>query len=226
MKLLLFDVDLTLINSGGAGRKAMMRAFEELFGGSNGLKKVSFAGRTDVAIFKDGLKQRGVEWSPDKETQFKERYLAYLKTEIEKPNSSKHIEPGIPELLSQLHAQEEVTLALLTGNWRQGAQIKLEHFELFHFFRFGAFADDSEFREKLPGIAYERFRRIFDKEIPPHDVYVIGDTPRDVACARPFGAKSIAVATGLFSFNELKEARPNHVFRDFSNPQEFIQIID
>lgn len=225
MKLLLFDVDLTLINSGGAGRKAMMRAFEELFGGSNGLKKVSFAGRTDVAILKDGLKQRGVAWSSERERQFKQRYLGYLQTEIEKPSASKHMEPGIPELLPQLHDRDDVTLALLTGNWREGAQIKLQHFKLLHFFRFGAFADDSEFRENLPGVAYQRFRDMFDLEISPHDVYVIGDTPRDVACARPFGAKSIAVATGLFSYGELKDARPDHLFRDLSDPQEFMHVI-
>jgi len=226
MKLLLFDVDLTLINTGGVGRKAMMRAFEELFGGSNGLKKVSFAGRTDVAIFKDGLKNRGVEWSLDKETEFRSRYLNYLQAEIEKPNPSKHVEPGIPELLSLLAERNDVTLALLTGNWREGAKIKLSHFDLFHFFHFGAFADDSEFREELPGIAYDRFRGITDSDISSKNVYVIGDTPRDVACARPFGATAIAVATGLFSYSELEEAEPDHLFRDLSNPHEFMHVIE
>lgn len=226
MKLLLFDIDLTLINSGGAGRQAMTQAFEELFGSTNGFETISFAGRTDVAIFKEGLTHCGSEWTSGKQSKFKKRYLDYLKIEIEKPNSRKHILPGVPDLLSALNERNDVTLALLTGNWRDGAKIKLEHFNLFRFFEFGAFADDSEFREELPFKAAEKFSEKTGNIISPSDVFVIGDTPRDVACAGPFGARTIAVSTGFFSHEELKATHPNFLFEDFTHIEEFFKAIN
>ncbi|MFQ5772840.1 MAG: HAD family hydrolase, partial [bacterium] len=135
MKLLLFDIDLTLVNTGGSGRSAMTLAFEKLFGMKNGLERVNFAGRTDALIFKDALRHQGLQWTPKKEDKFKKVYFEYLKSEIKKPNARKHIEPGISALLDLLGHQPDITLGLLTGNWRRGGRIKLEYFKLFHYFQ-------------------------------------------------------------------------------------------
>ena len=226
MSLLLFDIDLTLINSGGAGRQSMALAFEKIFGMKNGLDQVNFAGRTDALIFKDGLEHQGLEWTHEAQERFKKYYLKNLETEIKKPNPRKHVEPGVLDLLMLLSEHPGFTLGLLTGNWRQGARIKLDHFDLLHFFELGAFGDDSEFRDKLPPVAAQRFEQKFSKKIEPNEVYVIGDTPLDVACARPFGAKSVAVATGFYSVAELKDADPDFVFTDLSDHDAFLRIFD
>lgn len=226
MQLLLFDVDLTLVNSGGAGRRAMTRAFEDVFGKRNGLDKVSFAGRTDRAILREAMLLNGLKWTSLSEDDFKQAYLRYLEIEIEKPKPAKHIEPGVPQLLEVLSNRSNITVGLLTGNWRGGAGIKLKHFNLLHYFRLGAFADDSEDRNELAQFAVQRFEESAGRKIQPQEVYVVGDTPRDVACARAFGAKCVSVATGLFSFAELEASRPDYLFRDLSNTQDFLEILD
>lgn len=226
MKLLLFDVDLTLVNSGGSGRRAMTQAFATLFNRSNGFDSVDFAGRTDPLILKDALAGNGLQWSPEKEENFKETYFNLLKTEIEKPHAGKKIEPGIPEVLQALSAKEDILLGLLTGNWKQGAQIKLAYFGILSHFKMGVFADDSENREALPHLAVQRCQEEFSTSFPPENVYVVGDTPLDVACARPLGAKSVAVATGFFSFDQLADSNPDYLFRDLSNYAEFLKIIE
>ncbi|MFQ5824435.1 MAG: HAD family hydrolase [bacterium] len=226
MKLLLFDIDLTLINSGGAGRRSMTLAFEKAFGKQNGFHGVNFAGRTDPLILKDALAYNGLQWEPLKEESFKKAYFGYLKTEIEKPYPRKQIQPGISEILNILSKRKNITLGLLTGNWYQGAMIKLGYFNLTHFFPIGAFADDSEIREELPQIAVHQFEQKTGASICTENVFVIGDTPLDVACAKPFGAKSIAVATGLFSSKELEEAHPDYLFSDLADYQNFLKIFN
>ncbi|NIR51909.1 HAD family hydrolase [candidate division KSB1 bacterium] len=226
MKLLLFDVDLTLVNTGGAGRRAMARAFKDIFQKDDGMEKINFAGRTDRAIFRDALTLWGLQWQHSLEERFKRTYLEYLQTEIRKPNPKEHIEPGVLQLLQVLSNRSDVTLGLLTGNWRSGAKIKLEHFNLFHYFRLGAFADDSENRNKLPEAAVKRFEKMFNAELRPEDVYIIGDTPLDVACARSFAARSVAVATGFFSFEELQASKPDFLFKDLSDTQEFLDMLN
>ena len=225
MKLLLFDIDLTLIDSARSGRRAMTLAFEKLFGIKDGMEKVNFAGRTDRAIFRDALIHQGMEWQKEKEENFKGAYLEQLKIEIAKPNSDKHIEPGILELLNELSKSDDVVLGLLTGNWHEGAQMKLEHFQLYHFFEFGAFANDSENRNELPRSAAQRFSEKTGLPISPENVFIIGDTPLDIACAKSFAAKSVAVATGFFSYEELEAAQPDFLFTDFSVSENFSRIL-
>ena len=225
MKLLLFDIDLTLIDSARAGRRAMALVFEKLFRIKDGMDKVNFAGRTDRAIFRDALAYQGLEWQKEKEDNFKGVYFEKLKSEIDKPNSGKHLEPGVLELLKELSKREDVFLGLLSGNWRQGAQIKLEHFNLYHFFKLGAFADDSENRNELPQSAAERFSEKTGLSISPENVFIIGDTPLDVACAKSFDAKSVAVATGFFSYEDLEAAQPDFLFTDFSVSENFLRIL-
>jgi len=225
LKLLLFDIDLTLIDSARSGRRAMTLAFEKLFGIKDGMDKVNFAGRTDRVIFRDALAYQGLEWQKEKEENFKSVYFEKLKIEIAKPNSAKHLEPGVLELLNELSQREDVFLGLLTGNWRQGAQIKLEHFNLYHFFELGAFADDSENRNELPQSAAQRFSEKTGLSISSENVFIIGDTPLDIACAKSFDAKSVAVATGFFSYEDLEAAQPDFLFTDFSVSENFLRIL-
>ncbi len=225
LKLLLFDVDLTLIDSARSGRGAMTLAFEQLFGIKNGMEKVDFAGRTDRAIFRDALAYQNLKWQIEREENFKRLYFELLEIEIAKPNSEKHIEPGVLELLNALRTREDIVLGLLTGNWRQGAQIKLDHFNLYHFFEFGAFADDSEHRNELPRFAVQRFSEKTGLSISPESVYIIGDTPLDVACAKSFNATSVAVATGFTSFADLESSRPDFLFRDLSIHESFFKML-
>ena len=226
MRVLLFDIDLTLVNTGGAGRIAMTRAFTELFGADKRMDGVSFAGRTDRVIFRDAVEQNQLPWRAEDEEAFKQRYLTYLRAEIKKPNPRQHVEPGIPELLEVLSQRPDVALGLLTGNWRAGAEIKLEHFGLFHYFRFGAFADDAESRNDLPAVARRRFQETFGQPVAASDMFIIGDTPLDVACAKPFGAKAVSVATGFFSYEELAACHPDYLFHDLSNTEAFLKILN
>ncbi len=226
MRLLLFDIDLTLVNTGGAGRVAMTRAFQERSGPGASLAGVSFAGRTDRAIFRDALQANGLPWRQRDEEAFKQRYLHLLREEIGKPNPRQHVEPGVRELLDRLQARPDVVLGLLTGNWREGARIKLEHFGLFHYFRFGAFADDAEDRNRLPAVAVSRLKERTGQTLDPRDIYIIGDTPLDVACARGYGARSVSVATGLFSYEELAASHPDYLFRDLSDTAAFLAILN
>lgn len=226
MKLLLFDVDLTLVNTAGCGREAMTQAFQEMFGQRNGFEKVSFAGSTDGGIFREGLAISGLEWSREKEEEFKNRYLKYLESALDEPQKDRHIEPGVKTLLETLQNREGVFLALLTGNWEEGARLKLQHFDLWHFFEFGAYSNDSWIRSDLPKIATMKLQRLKGISVSPSDVFVIGDTPRDVACARPFGATSVAVATGFSSYEQLESEKPHHLFKDLSNLGAFLRILD
>jgi len=225
VKLLLFDVDLTLIQTGGAGKAAMTKAFGEMFDRENGLDKVSFAGSTDPAIFRDGLRHAGIEWKLSLESEFKNRYLRLLEQEIKIDRPGMHIKPGITEILNALEERDDITLALLTGNWAQGARIKLEHFDLFEYFEFGAFADDAWVRSELPAIAVGKFEELTGRQITPQNVFVIGDTPRDVACAQPYGARTVAVATGFYSAAQLREAGPDHVLENLADTKKFLRLV-
>ncbi|MFQ5652089.1 MAG: HAD family hydrolase [bacterium] len=225
MKLLLFDIDLTLISTAGAGRRAMTTAFSRMFGQENGMDRVSFAGSTDPAIFRDAIHHLGIAWQQELQDQFKHSYLALLKQEIKVPRAGMHIKPGIEEILQTLCGRKEITLALLTGNWADGAKTKLEHFDLFRHFEFGAFADDSWVRADLPAVAARRFFDTTGRKIAPENILVIGDTPRDVACGKPFGTKTVAVATGYFSLEELEAAEPDYLFPDFSDANAFLSIL-
>lgn len=226
MRLLLFDIDLTLINTGGAGRRAMTMAFEEQFSIKNGLQLVNFAGRTDPRIFKDALAHKSITWTTDKENLFKLAYFEHLKQEIERPHAQKSILPGIMEILNRLVHREDLLLGLLTGNWQRGAMIKLGYFDLQSYFQLGAFSDDSEDREALPEIAVKKAHAKTGEWLAPAQVFVIGDTPLDVACAKPLGAKSVAVATGMFHRDELEKTNPDYLFESFSDYQAFLRIFD
>jgi phosphoglycolate phosphatase-like HAD superfamily hydrolase len=221
-KLILFDIDGTLINTGGAGVCSLEKAFNELFGVKDTFKDYSMAGKTDRQIMREGLKIQGLLSGDGDLNRLVKEYLRNLKVEINNP--MRRFQPGIKGLLDALR-EEWFPLGLLTGNLEEGARIKLEPFGLNEYFPEGAFGSDHEDRDSLLPIAIEKFsRRGFS--FSPGDCVVVGDTPRDVKCARVHGAPNIAVATGPYSKEDLIASDADVVFdtlEDIDRCMEFIQ---
>ena len=224
MRVLLFDIDGTLIRTGGAGKSAMEQAFEKIYGIKNGFDGIQMMGRTDPAILLEAANNHGLVLEDEKIEQFKKAYFQFLEEEIKVPRSGKYICPGITALLASLQNQTNLVLGLLTGNWRYSGFLKLHHFGIDGYFTFGAFADDSSRREDLVPVALKRFKEKYGEKPNQRDVYVIGDTPLDIDCARPYGVCTVGVATGFHSLKELKAAEPDYLFEDFRKTEEVIKI--
>lgn len=214
MKLVLFDIDGTLLDSGGAGTKSMDLAFEELFSVPNAFRGIPMAGKTDIQIMKEGLRKHGISSENGNVGLFTARYVEHLRREIENPR--KHLKPGIVKALESLGLMKDVSLGLLTGNIEKGARVKLASFGLNGYFPFGAFGDDDEDRNKLLPVAVERFRVLHKQDVEYRDCVVIGDTPRDVECAKIYGAYSVAVATGPYLYDSLLASGADMVLRNIS----------
>ena len=235
--LLLFDIDGTLVLTGGAGIRAMNRACEELVGHRQALANVPVAGRTDRIILTDVLRQAGQSPDDGLLDWLRDRYVEYLREEIEHPGRTQNFEslgarggvkaimPGIRELLDALARRDDVFLGLLTGNFHAGARIKLEHFDLWRYFRCGAFGDDSADRNDLVPFAVRRAKECGVPELSPEHILVVGDTPHDIACARAVGAVPVAVATGGFTAVQLREHGADVVFQDLSRSEEFLKLL-
>ena len=213
--LFLFDIDGTLIASGGAGEYSMRLAVRDQFGVENGLEGVEIAGRTDHSITETIFKKFGVELTPERATEFLDRYLGHLAVEL--PRKNGRLLPGIIELLDTLKTRPHVAVALLTGNLVRGAEIKLSHYGVWNYFEFGAFADDHADRNRLGPVAAERARERHGVEFPPERIFVLGDTPHDITCGRVIGAKTVAIATGGFSREQLAEHAPDFLFDDLGD---------
>jgi phosphoglycolate phosphatase len=196
VRLLLFDIDGTLILTGGAGTRAMTRAFAETHGLQDALRRVEVAGRTDRLIIRDALAQAGRPFDEAGLDAFRTRYCELLRDELESPGTgTKGALPGVLTLIDALAARDDVQLALLTGNFRASAEIKLAWFGLWDRFGWGVFGEEAFDREHLMPIAFERHRSLTGAPIEPSDVIVIGDTPNDIRCARHGEARVVAVAT-------------------------------
>ncbi|MEO8076283.1 MAG: HAD family hydrolase [Acidobacteriota bacterium] len=236
-KLVLFDIDGTLVLTGGAGIRAMNRACEAVVGHPDGLKGVAVAGRTDRSILIDALSRAGRSLDDGLLATLREQYVANLREEIEMPGrpqtteslgargNIKAVMPGIRELLDALQVRDDVFVGLLTGNFAAGARIKLEHFDLWKYFRCGAFGDDSADRNALVPFALDRARRCGLPDLAPADILVVGDTPHDVACALAVGALPIGVATGGYTSGQLRESGADIVFEDLSATDEFLRLV-
>jgi phosphoglycolate phosphatase len=213
VRLVLFDIDGTLVHTGGAGVKAFAKVFESEFGAKDGFEKLKFAGRTDVSLVREFFGVHGVAATQQNFERFFERYVFWLDHILQ--DSRTEICPGVWEFIDQLNAlPEPPLLGLLTGNIRLGAEIKLRHFQLWDRFETGAFADDHEERDHIAAIARERGRAILGNGLVDDQVLVIGDTPLDIRCGRAIRAKVLAVATGGAKFEELKSHRPDWVIPD------------
>jgi phosphoglycolate phosphatase len=225
LKLLLFDIDGTLILSGGAGLRAMSRAFERLYGHAGAFAGVKLSGRTDSSILQDGLARFNLPYSREVEETYKRLYFDLLTEEMPLLVDGKRIMPGVAPLLEALSVRPGVHLGLLTGNWRASGYIKLADFGLDRYFSFGAFADDSGIRDELLPFALERFEAMNGFRPEPEEVYVIGDTPYDILCARPHGARAVAVAAASHSAAELAEWQPDHLFDNLGDTKAVLSIL-
>ncbi len=216
-KLLLFDVDGTLVLTGGAGMRGMDRAFQEIYGIAGAFRGVHLAGRTDPGILADAMAQAGVSAGDGAEARFQDVYFRMLQDEVNRPAPEgsddptvwrrfKGVYPGVRETLDALADRDDVVLALLTGNYTRAAEIKLGYFDLWRYFKFGAYGEDAVERWQLVHVALDRARAIGHAEVALSDVLVIGDTPLDVIAAQKAGVRSLAVATGGFSVEALEQA--------------------
>lgn len=223
MKILLFDVDGTLISTGGAGTRSLNKAFEEILGVKEAFKNFEMAGKTDVQIIKEGLFMLGIKPTFKLLQELIKSYLRNLEREMN--NNARHLKPGVLSLLNKIHHELKYPTGLLTGNLENGARIKLEPFGLNPFFSFGAFGSDHEDRRYLLPVALARFSRISKYRISFQQCIIVGDTPRDVACGKPYGAKVIAVATGPYSFEELSKTDADLVVQSLSEIDKILNFI-
>ena len=213
--LFLFDIDGTLIASGGAGEYSMRLAVEDMFGEKDGLGGVEIAGRTDHLITENIFKKFGVQWTSERATEFLDHYLRHLAEELPRKNGC--LLPGIVELLDALKARPQVALALLTGNLERGAEIKLSHYGVWNYFEFGAYADDASDRNRLGPFAQARAQERHGVEFPPERIFVLGDTPHDITCGQVIGAKTVAIATGGYTREQLAAYQPDFLFDDLGD---------
>jgi phosphoglycolate phosphatase-like HAD superfamily hydrolase len=220
----LFDIDGTLLNTGGAGQRAMERALRAAFGLTDLSHDVPAAGRTDRAITADLFRHHGIADEPANWQRFLDAYVEQLPRSLAELNG--RVLPGVYDLLEALVTRGDVALGLLTGNFRRGADLKLLHYRLDHHFEFGGFGDDHFDRDDVARTALAEACRHLDRQYAPDHIWVIGDTPSDVKCARAIGAHAVAVATGVYSYEELEPTRPDYLFADFSDPARLLAALD
>lgn len=221
-KLILFDLDGTLLWSDGAGRTAIHQALVAEMGTAGPIENFPFAGKTDTAIARDLLRAAN---HPDAEShdhvmRVCDRYAELLDSELRSPERNIRVYVGVGELLALLGARNDAVVGLLTGNVEQGATLKLRAAGIDPAqFRVAAYGSDAYDRDALPPIAVERAIPLMGEAPCGHDVVIIGDTPADMTCGQGIGARAIGVATGPFDVAELEAAGGYAVFSDFSEPE-------
>jgi phosphoglycolate phosphatase len=221
-RLVLFDIDCTLIDAHGAGGRAILRAIKEVYGVEGELGDYSFHGRTDPGIIRDLAGLWGAESGPDGAGTIDAslepclaRYIEVL--EVEVAGGETEVLPGVRELVTALAADERAVVGLLTGNTAEGARIKLAPTGLYPLFEVGAYGSDSAWRPELPPVAVGRAERLTGTPFAGKQIVIVGDTPSDIECGAGLGVKAIAVATGRHSTEQLAAHSPDHVFADFSD---------
>ena len=227
MRLVLFDIDGTLLNSGGMGRASMQRALAEVFG-SPGNPSYRYDGKTDKQIVRDTMRLEGHtdEHIDSRMETLIDLYLDGLRTGVESGNFNVRPLDGVVEILDALEARKDVVLGLLTGNVERGARVKLKAAGIDpDRFRVNAFGSDHEHRPQLPAIAQRRASENLGLEIVGERVIVIGDTPADIECGRELGAKAIAVASGHYTVEQLEAHDPYAVFPSLANTAQVLETI-
>ena len=222
MRVLLFDIDGTLVNTGGAGGAALRHAFCQEFAVPEA-GDVCFSGRTDRAIGNSLFRLHGVEDNTDNWQRLRAAYLQRLPLYM--PQYPGQILPGVQTMLRALSGSGDVALGLLTGNLLEGARIKLEFFGLYHYFAFGGFGDDHHDRDLVARDALAAAHRYTNGRASLDAVWVIGDTPLDIACARAIHARVLAVATGVHPREELAAAAPDVLIDDLSDTGRVLEAL-
>ena len=226
-KIVLFDIDGTILWTDGAGRRAVFQALKEHFG-ETGPGQHEFDGKTDPQIVRELLSHAGVAESDIDERLHLvlDSYLSLLRAELQGADHGNHVFPGVRELLVALEARDDVLLGLLTGNIRPGARAKLAAVGISpDRFHVGAFGSDHHERPELPEIARQRAEALLGTPVSGRDVVVIGDTPADIACGVGIGARSIGVATGRYSVEQLRACNAAAVFPDLADTEAVVRAI-
>jgi phosphoglycolate phosphatase len=218
MRLVLFDVDGTILTARGAGRRALAAALNQVYGTAGDIERYDLRGRTDPRIVFDLMEGAGLSREAVRERldDCFEAYARGLAAEIGDGSAVVTL-PGIAELVLRLDGAPEALVGLLTGNIEAGARIKLEPTGLRPYFRLGAYGSDHLDRRQLPSLAARRAQALTGERFRPDEVLVIGDTPHDIECARHFGAVAVAVATGLYAREALEAEHPDLLFDNFSD---------
>jgi phosphoglycolate phosphatase-like HAD superfamily hydrolase len=205
-----------LISTGGAGRAALELALASEFGIAHTIDRMLLSGRTDRAIIRDLFRLHGLADSIEDRRRLAAGYLRHLPGCLKR--AAGKVLPGVAELLQRLSGRSDIGLGLLTGNTRQGAQIKLGFFGLDGYFALGGYGDDHHERDDVARSALAEVYRRHGETVRPEQVWVIGDTPLDILCARCIGARSVAVATGWHDSKELAQYRPDVLVEDLGDP--------
>lgn len=223
---LLFDIDGTLLDTGGAGGASILDAAEAMFACSRrDLPPLMLAGATDGGVLRDLFSAVGKALTTEARAEFLQLYLGFLKRRLHAEDFAGRLLDGVPELLAQLSRDSQVHLGLLTGNVRAAAQLKLERFGIHPFFADGAFGDDADDRNHLGPFALRRMAQACGHELHPDEVILIGDTPKDIACAKAIGARCLAVATGQFSRSELELHAPWRCLENLADLNESTSLL-
>ena len=223
-KVLLFDIDATLLKTGWAGFRALDRIFDELYGVPKATDGILPAGKTDPLIMREMVEKRLPHLDPDREIpRVVELYVKYLAEEVE-ISPGFRVMPGVPELLEALSGIPHLALGLATGNLEQGAYIKLQRAWLRSYFSFGGCGSDSENRTELVLAAISRAKDHLQDDVPLDSIYVIGDTPRDILHGKEAGTRTVAVATGGSDVEELAKHDPDFLFEDFTATDSVVEI--
>ena len=224
-KLVLFDIDGTIMNTDGGGASSCKKALETVFGKEVPLDDYSMSGKTDTQIVLDLMERVGVarEETTARLDEINVLYIDLLSKEVDSWNPE--LCPGIVEVLDALVNRDDVVLGLLTGNIVKGAEVKLNRVGLWSYFKTGAFGDRAPERKMLPEIAQKTAAELTGKVFEGKAIVIIGDTPNDVLCGRHLGVKSIAVASGGFDLEALRSYAPDFLFQDLSRTEEVVEAI-
>lgn len=221
MRLILFDIDGTLLECGPQVRMIMSATIKEIFGTTGSIDWFDFAGRTDPGIVLDVLKDAGLEEQDivSRIPELKEKYAVRLEKELDRQRM--RLLPGVADLMESLGRRKDIVLGLVTGNWEPGARTKLSRFDLNRYFDFGAFGCDAVDRSDLPPVALERAERVSGRRFRPEETLIVGDTIHDISCARAHGIPVVAVATGRTSAEILRERGADRVVADLTEITEW-----
>lgn len=216
IRLVLFDIDGTLIRSGGAGVKAFGKTFATEFKLPNATKKVVFQGRTDVSLVRQIFRENGIKETEANFARFFDRYPFWLDHYLHQLQGGPC--EGVHDFIADLQSHKHrPMLGLLTGNIRLGAELKLRRYELWDHFEMGAFADDHEDRNCIAGVARKRGSVLLSRELCGEEILVVGDTAHDVECGKSIEARVLAVGTGGVSLEDLAAHKPNWAVADLTN---------
>ena len=219
MQVLLFDIDGTLIDAGGAGQAAMEQAIAREFGETRPVFNIPAAGRTDRAIGHDLFGYYSIPATDANWSRYVQTYLTLLPASLREREGG--VLPGVVQLLKRLRQRDDVFLGLLTGNFVEGARLKLQHYGLHDHFRMGGFGDEHLERDDVARQALATLTSHLP-EVDPSDIWVIGDTPSDVRCARAIGARAVAVATGMFTGEQLAPTNPDVLLDDLTHADQWL----